>query len=119
MASRDFGLVKYEFKRVNGKGRTFVAYQTPSAMVRATMADQDNPLEQGALLAYYSAQAAGIFGQMKVDMPPEASDMDRALALFDAYNFRLVPLDDEGRELSADDAGEPDPTVPRPPASAS
>ena len=119
MASRDFGLVRYEFKRANGKGRTFIAFQTPSALVRSTMVDPDNPFAQGELLAYYSAQAAGIIGQMKVDMPSDCTDMDRALALFDAYNFRIVPLDDEGRELPSEGEGEPDPTAPSSPASAS
>lgn len=118
MAARDFGLVRYEFKRANGKGRTFIAFQTPSALVRATRRDSDNAFEAGMLMAYYSAQAAGILGQMKVDFPQEGSDLDRALALGDAYQFREVPLDDDGNPIGSDGA-DADPTAPRTPASAS
>ena len=118
MASRDFGLARYEFKRANGKGRVFKAFQTPSALVRATRADTANPYEAAELMAYYSAQAAGIVGQMGVDLPPDGSDLDRALALFDAYQFREVPLDDDGNPVAEGDVG-PDPTGPSSPASAS
>lgn len=119
MASRDFGLARYEFKQVNGKGRTFVAFQTPSSLVRATQYETTNGIAAGILLPYYAAQAAGILGQMKVELPVDGTDLDRALALFDAYQFREVPIDDDGNELPSDEGGEPDPTAPRTPASAS
>ena len=119
MASRDFGLVKYQFKKVDGKGRVFTAFQTPSALVRASRVDTSNPFEAGALLAYYSAQAAGIVGQMRVDMPEDGSELDRALALLDAYQFKEIPIDDDGNEVAPDEGGDPDPTAPSSPASAS
>lgn len=109
MASRDFGLVRYEFKRANGKGRVFKAFQTPSALVRATRDDSLNPFEAASLMAYYSAQAAGILGQMGVTWEADATDLERALALFDAYQFREVPVDDDGNEV-ADGGSDSDPT---------
>ena len=118
MAGRDFGLVRYEFKRVDGKGKVLVAHQTPSALVRAARDDSLTPFEAAALMAYYSAQAAGILDQMKADLPTGGPDVDRALALLDAYQFREVPLDDDGNPV-ADGGAEPDPTGPRTPASAS
>ena len=117
MASRDFDLVRYEYKRVDGKGRVLTAHQTPSAIVRASKADTDTDIESGMLLAYYSAQAAGILGQMKFGAPDGASDLDRALALFDSYTFTAVALDDDGNPVKP--GGEPDPTAPSSPASAS
>lgn len=117
--SRDFGLVKYEFKRVNGKGRRFIAWQTPAAFVNATRNEDLNPFEAGAVTAYLSAQAAGIVGQMNVDLPADGSDLDRAMALLDAYTFREIPTDDDGNELKPDEPSEPDPTAPSSPASAS
>ena len=120
MASRDFGLVRYEFKRVDGKGKVFEAWQTPSAFVNATRNDDLNPFEAAAVTAYLSAEAAGIVRQMKVDVPPDGGDLDRALAFFNAYTFHEVPLDDDGNPVAAGKGGPgPDPTAPSSPASAS
>lgn len=119
MASRDFGLIKYELKRVDGKGETYTAYQTPSAYVRASRRDDLNPFEMGALMAYYAVRASGIVGELGVDLSHRKGDLEKALALFDAYNFREVPLDDDGNELDPDEGDGPDPTGPRPQASPS
>lgn len=119
MASRDFGLVKYEVRRVDGTGETYTAYQTPSAYIRATRHDELDFYEMGVLMAYYAVRAAGILGALGVDVSHRKTDLDRALALFDVYTFREVLLDDEGNELDADEEDEPDPTGPRSRASAS
>lgn len=118
MASRDFGLLRYDFKRVDGKGEAFHAFQTPSSYVRAVRHDELNPFETGALMAYYAVRAAGILGDMGVDVSHCKSDLDKALKLFDSYQFHEVPLDDDGNELEREgDGGEPDPTSPNPPLS--
>lgn len=115
MASRDFGLIRYDLRRVDGTGGTFHAYQTPSSYVRAARHDELNPFEMGALMAYYAVRAAGILGDMGVDVSRCKGDLDRALRLFDAYQFHEVPLDDDGRPVDGEgDGDEPDPTSPNP-----
>lgn len=118
MASRDFGLLRYDYKRADGRGETFHAFQTPSAYVRAVRHDDLNPFEAGTLMAYYAARAAGILGDMGVDVSHCKGDLDKALKLFDSYQFHEVPLDDDGNELERGDGdGEEDPTPPNPPLS--
>lgn len=109
MASTDFNLARLEFKRADGSGEVLSCHETPSALVRATRASagSEPPETLPLLVAYFSAEAKGLLPEMGVELPRSKGPLDKALALFDAYVFREVRLDDDGRPL---DEGEPDPT---------
>lgn len=107
-----FGFVRYEAKRIDGKGPVYTFYQTPSAAVRSNRLGATDTDERILTVAYFSAEAAGALGQMGVDFSDCESVRDKVLKLFDCYRIRLFPLDDDGEELPDPESeeGEPDPT---------
>lgn len=109
MASRDFSLANFEFKRNDGSGEVMACPESASAFIRANKATAKggvSDVEHGFLIAFYSAQAAGLLDEMDLDLSGCKTDEERMLRLFDRYAVREVLNDDDGNEAG----GEQDPT---------
>ena len=112
--ARDFGLCKFIYKRVDGKGKTIECPRTPAALVNGLekFSGPKGPaddLRQSFWIGYLSLKAQNMLDKFDMDLPADASDEERCEWLMGHYSQAVYAMDDDGNVIEDDDF-EPDPT---------